>query len=63
MNKMYLVRFTKFVEGGVENWGETFSTLEDAQARINAVNVEGSDTTADPNIEDISENNVEGNSI
>ena len=55
MNKMYLVRFTQPVEGGVENWNETFSTIEEAQARIDAVNVVGSNIIADPVIEDISE--------
>lgn len=55
MNTMYLVRFTQPVEGGVENWTETFSTIEEAQARIDAVNVVGSNIIADPVIEDISE--------
>lgn len=55
MNKEFLIRLSKRVEGGVENWCETFPTVEEAQARIDEVNVEGSNITADPIIDDISE--------
>jgi hypothetical protein len=54
--KEYIVRFRRIVDTqGVENWFETFSTIEDAQARIDEVNVEGSIITADPTIEEISD--------
>lgn len=55
MSNGYLVRFTRPVESGVENWTETFSTIEEAQARIDEVNVVGSSIIADPNIENIIE--------
>lgn len=40
---------------GVISGSEYFNTIEDAQARIDAINAEGADTTAEPNIEEFIE--------
>lgn len=40
---------------GVVCWSEYFDTIEDAQARIDVINAEGLNTTADTNIEEFIE--------
>lgn len=40
---------------GIVCWSEYFDTIEEAQARIDAINAEGTNTTAESNIEEFIE--------